>query len=259
MKTIQKYEFYENSVQAPDADIEFIEETFYKFYKKKPLLLREDFCGSAALCREWVTSHPLRKAMGLDLDPEPLAYARSQIVQLTKDKQQRLHIYKKNVLSPPQVKHDVVCAFNYSFYTLKSRKLLKDYFSAVRGSLHKKGLFFLDAFGGTQIEEPHVEKRRYKGFNYYFECTKFNPINHECHYAIHYEPKGKRKQKNVFSYDWRLWSLPEIQEVLLEAGFSKAIVYWEGENRKGEGNGVFKPATEEENCLCWLAYVVGVP
>jgi hypothetical protein len=63
--------------------------------------------------------------------------------------------------------------------------------------------------------------------------------------------------KRAFTYHWRLYSLPEIQDCLREAGFSNVTVYWEGTNHKtGEGNGVFKPSRRGEACAGWIAYLV---
>ena len=38
--------------------------------------------------------------------------------------------------------------------------------------------------------------------------------------------------------------LRKLKELLLEAGFSKVTVYWEGEDEDGEGNGEFSPGGE---------------
>ena len=62
--------------------------------------------------------------------------------------------------------------------------------------------------------------------------------------------------ERAFTYEWRLWSAPEIRELLLEAGFSKATVYWEGEDEDGEGNGEFLPDEKGEADLAWIAYIV---
>ena len=60
----------------------------------------------------------------------------------------------------------------------------------------------------------------------------------------------------VITYDWRIWTLPELTEMLIEAGFKKATVYWEGTDENGEGNGVFTPTTEGEADAGWIAYIV---
>ena len=77
-------------------------------------------------------------------------------------------------------------------------------------------------------------------------------INH-----IHFEFPDGTKIRKAFTYDWRIWTLPEIQEVLLEAGFKHVSVYWEGTDKKtGEGDGVWKISTRGEACQGWIAYLV---
>ncbi len=43
-----------------------------------------------------------------------------------------------------------------------------------------------------------------------------------CHIDFKFEDGSV--QKRAFSYDWRLWILPEIREVLAEAGFRRSTV-----------------------------------
>ena len=62
--------------------------------------------------------------------------------------------------------------------------------------------------------------------------------------------------KKAVRYAWGLWSAPEICGLLLEAGFQKATVYWEGEDEDGEGNGEFTPDEKGEADLAWIAYIV---
>ena len=57
---------------------------------------------------------------------------------------------------------------------------------------------------------------------------------------------------------WRLWSIPEVRELMLEAGFSKADVYWEGPGKDGDGDGIYKKREKVENDDVWIAYIVGV-
>ena len=45
-------------------------------------------------------------------------------------------------------------------------------------------------------------------------------------------------------------------ELLLEAGFRKATVYWEGEDEDGEGNGEFTPDEKGAADLAWIAYII---
>ena len=45
---------YEQSVQNADVEVEFIDRVFRKEFGRKPTFLREDFCGTALLCADWV-------------------------------------------------------------------------------------------------------------------------------------------------------------------------------------------------------------
>ena len=75
-----------------------------------------------------------------------------------------------------------------------------------------------------------------------------------CH--INFNFRDGSKMKKAFTYEWRLWSASEIREILLESGFSKATVYWEGEDEEGEGNGEFSPEEKGDADLAWIAYIV---
>jgi hypothetical protein len=50
--------------------------------------------------------------------------------------------------------------------------------------------------------------------------------------------------------------LPELQELLTEAGFARTQVYWEGTDRKsGEGNGIYTPTKSGEADAAWICYL----
>jgi hypothetical protein len=51
--------------------------------------------------------------------------------------------------------------------------------------------------------------------------------------------------------------LPELRELLDEAGFSKVTVYWEGTDPKtGEGNNIYSPATVGDADPGWVCFLV---
>jgi hypothetical protein len=76
-----------------------------------------------------------------------------------------------------------------------------------------------------------------------------------CHIHFHF-PDGSKLQ-NAFTYEWRLWSLPEIREVLQEAGFQTSTVYWQGTDAAtGEGDGIFSPTVVGDPDPGWIAYIV---
>jgi hypothetical protein len=63
--------------------------------------------------------------------------------------------------------------------------------------------------------------------------------------------------RDAFTYDWRLWTIPEVLELLEEAGFSKSVVFWEKEI-DGEGTGEYVPTEKGTNDYSWCAYIAGL-
>jgi hypothetical protein len=256
-----KYQLYESSVQAHEADIEFIHKEYKKIFKCAPLVLREDFGGTAIMACEWVVKSPKHKAYSIDLDLEPINYGmQNHWSKLTPSEKKRMHYVHGNVLSSYSFKPDVIVAFNFSYFIFKKREELLSYFKKVRKSLGRKGAFFLDIFGGTECHQILEEKTKFKGHTYFWDCRSFNPINNECIYYIHFKThKDGIKHEKVFKYDWRHWGLPELREILLDAGFSRTLVFWEGDGENGEGNGEFRAKEKEENCQSWISYIMALP
>ncbi len=253
-----KYELYSKAVQSPDADVEFFDEVFREHRGRKARILREDFCGTFMLSLEWLKLNPKNSAYGVDVDPEPINYGRTNYLsKLPKLVQSRMHILEKSVLDPSLPLVEVSVAMNFSYFLFKKRDELKTYFQNVYDHLLKDGIFILDIFGGSQCQDAIEDRTPKKGFIYYWEQKGFDPVSNEAEFAIHFKV-GKKKHKDVFQYDWRMWSIPEVRDILLEVGFKSSHVYWEGTAKDGSGTGEFKRAEKGEPCLSWIAYVVGV-
>ena len=62
--------------------------------------------------------------------------------------------------------------------------------------------------------------------------------------------------KRAFTYEWRLWTLPEIRELLAEAGFSRSTVYWEDRDANGDGTNTYRPRAHARQEPAWVAYIV---
>jgi len=224
----------------------------------EPTIMREDFCGTFALCCEWVKLDETKKAIGLDIDPEPLAYGSAHYLSdLTSSQQKRVQTVQRDVLVRSSKKSDIICALNFSYFCFHERATLLRYFKACRQSLRSNGLFVVDAFGGPQHGEPSLDTKRLPGLTYFFEQENFDPINNRTRFSLHFKPKGGKTRKRAFTYDWRMWSIPEIRDVMLDAGFEAVEVYWEGTSRDGRGSGRFNRKDKGEPCQVWVAYVVG--
>ena len=68
-----------------------VKKTFKKHAGRPLRFLREDFCGTAALCAEWVKEHPENRAMGIDYHEPTLNWGREHIMPLL-DEDQRNRI-----------------------------------------------------------------------------------------------------------------------------------------------------------------------
>jgi hypothetical protein len=256
-----RYALYEQSVQQPDADVAFVARVFRNHFGRPARLLREDFCGTAVFACEWVKTHSENRAWGIDLDPVPLAYGRRQHVsQLRPGQAARVKLVEGDVLDVGVGLVDVTVAFNFSYFLFRTRDELRRYFEAARATLADEGLFVIDAYGGADAQRVQVERRKMTGFTYQWDQHAFDPISHAVTNYIHFEfPDGSRLQR-AFRYDWRLWMLPELRELLAEAGFRSSEVYWEGtDHDTGEGNGVFTRRERAPEDPAWICYVAALP
>jgi SAM-dependent methyltransferase len=255
-KTADRHELYQLSVQAPDHEVALLGRMFKRHTGRRAISLREDFCGTALLCASWVQSKPDRIATGLDIDGPTLAWGRERNIAPLGPDAERVTLLEQNVLVPPSTKFDVVCAFNYSFQTFQTRELLLRYFRAVHRSLLPEGLFVLDLLGGWESQQVLVEKRALDGFTYVWEQAEFDPIRNHFLAYIHFELDDGTKLKRAFTYDWRLWTIVELRELLAEAGFVEVDVYWEGDDGEGGGNGEFSRVDTIHNDPGWNTYLV---
>jgi SAM-dependent methyltransferase len=254
-----RYALYLQSVQAPDVDVKFFRRIYKSEFGAAPSSLREDFCGTAAICCEWVKGKPERSAFGVDIDPEPLAWGREHNLSKLKDgDRDRVQLIEGDVRTAETPKIDVICAQNFSYCCFKTREELRRYCEVARKNLADKGVFILDLFGGFESIQEVEEVTEHDGFDYVWDQSSFDPITHDAVYHIHFRFDDGSRLKKAFSYHWRLWTIPEIREILLEAGFDRADAYWEGVDEDGEGDGVYRKQAHGTNDPAWNAYIVGV-
>lgn len=253
-----RYVLYQEAVQDPEGDVPRLLRMYDRHFARAPMRLREDFCGSALLACAWVRHRRHHEATGIDLDPEPLAWGREHnLVRLDPEQQRRVRLVQDDVLQARVGPADVIAAFNFSYSVFKQRSQLLRYFRRARAGLAPEGIFVLDVYGGPEAQERRAETREYDGFDYVWDQDLFDPISHHTRCLIHFEFRDGSRLRRAFEYDWRLWMLPELRDVLQEAGFDAVEVYWEGTER-GEPNGVFRVRKHAEDDPAWVAYVVGV-
>lgn len=253
-----RHDLYQRAVQAVDSEIDFVDDTFKELRGRRATLMREDFCGTANTSCEWVRRRPGNRAIGVDLDLPTLEWGRKHnLAKLKGDGADRVTLLNENVLSVQTEPVDIVLAMNFSYFIFEQRDIMRRYFASVRESLAEGGLFFLDCYGGYDSFRECQDKRPInKDFTYVWDQYSYDPITGHMVCYIHFHFRDGSKMNRAFHYEWRLWTLPEIRELLLEAGFQRATVYWEGTDDSGEGDGNFEPATHGEADAAWIAYVV---
>jgi len=249
---------YQESVQSPDVHFGFFDRVYRQRNGVYPSVLKEDFCGTALLAAEWVERRPTNRAIGIDLDAPTLAWGREQnIAPLTPDERKRISLRRANVLEVAGPRADLVVALNFSYFIFHTRDELRAYFRAARRSLAPGGLFIGDIFGGWEAQKPITERTRYSGFTYLWQLDQYDPVANFARFHIHFKFHDRGGIRRAFTYNWRLWTIPEIVEILREAGFGHVDVYWEGiDNRSGFGNSVFRKTVRAENSPGWIAFFV---
>ncbi|MEQ8767886.1 MAG: class I SAM-dependent methyltransferase [Planctomycetota bacterium] len=258
-KTADRHILYQRSVQAPDFDAEFLAKRYKKATGKPLRFLREDFCGTFLLSCEFVKMHRDNRALGVDLDEPTLEWGRQHnLAALTPKQQERVTLMQANVLDVTEPKAEVIAAMNFSYCVFKTRDELRRYFEVALESLEPGGLLVLDLYGGSGSQEEQEEETAYRDFTYVWDQDAFDPITYHVTCRIHFRFKDKTALENAFVYEWRLWTLPELQELLTEAGFEDVHVLWETTDKDtGEGSGVYRRAKKGEADEAWIAYVVG--
>jgi len=259
-KTANRHVLYQLSVQAAEQDSKTYARWFKAYTGRNLRSFREDFCGTAVLSCHHVRNHKENTAVGVDLDRPTLDWGiKNNVNVLLNDEQKkRLKLIESNVLAVTAPKVDCVLALNFSYQVFKTRKELGKYIKVVYKSLKPGGVFYMDALGGPDVMQATCDRTRHKGFIYEWEQRSFDPISHRLVCAIHFEFNDGSRIENAFIYDWRMWTLPELRELMVEAGFDDVHIMWEGTDRKTQtGNGVFRRKEVGDMDEAWISMVVG--
>jgi SAM-dependent methyltransferase len=254
-KTADKHDLYQRSVQDADTEVRFVDDVFRSLRGRTPKSMCEDFCGTALLTATWVKKSKERTGTGIDIDPSVLAWGVERNLSPIGEPGARVTLHERDVRKPAPGRFDVIAAFNFSYWIFKTRDEMRRYFERCRRGLAKNGLFFLDAYGGWESHEPMLEHRAIAGgFTYIWDQDKIDPITNGVLNHIHFKFKDGTKIDRAFTYDWRFWTLPELRELLEEAGFANVRVYWDTSD--DDDHEVYRARKRADNQPGWLAYIV---
>lgn len=196
--------------------------------RESPLILREDFCGSAGVARAWAALNPHHRAIAVDLDQSALAKA---------GRMSGVRLVNADVRQCAAKAH-AISATNFPLGYFHSRAELARYLRATRSRLRARGVFIADTYGGpsafdlgvtTQTVRLGDATRPAASLVKHWEQREADPISGMVTDVLHFEVRiGRRVVKrfrDAFVYRWRLWPVAELREAMLEAGFKSVEVY----------------------------------
>lgn len=252
-----RYVLYQRAVQDPEGEVDFMRDVFSELRGRKPHRMREDFCGTALTAAQWVKQGGKFSSEAYDLDLVPLDWGRAHHIRDLGRRAERLELFQKDVREPSRIRPEIRCAQNFSYSVFHTRAELMQYFRSVYDDLTADGIFMLDVWGGRGATDPVRERRSIgRGVTYVWHQASFSQVTGRMMCHIDFEFADGSKLKPAFSYDWRYWSLPELREALVEAGFSHLDVYFEQYNDDGEGTGFFEKEESGPVKAQFIAYIV---
>lgn len=231
---MDRFDLYELTVQSPRWLIPLLQ----AIHGRSPRTLGEDFSGSAAVSRAWVASVEDGRAIAVDHDAEALSRARDcpGLLPILGD----VRTSTSAALHPA----DVIFAGNFSIGEIHARHELVAYLRHSRARLNAGGVFVCDTYGGASAFRTGAVERSHPTLDgarirYTWEQRSADPLTAEVVNALHFrvERGGEIVQEitDAFVYRWRLWSVPEIRDALVEAGFARTEVASELPRETGEG------------------------
>lgn len=245
---------YEACTQTPERDVALVR----AIHGGGARVLGEDFAGSAALSRAWVSAVRGGRAIATDRDAEPLARAQGT---------PRIRCRHADVRVATG-RCDVIAAFNFSLCELHERSALVDYLRRAWRRLLRGGIFIADLYGGTgAFSTGRLRERRHlpdgSQVVYEWEQRTADALTSRVTNALHFRvkpPRGRAVElRDAFTYDWRLWSPPEVREVLCEAGFAATEV-WSRFEHAQDGAGRIHPLRHRHGSELgaeWCIFIVG--
>jgi len=256
-KRADRHVLYENSVQDVESEIDFVDAEFRRLVGRRGRYLREDFCGTASASCEWIRRRRDNCATGVDLDAEVLAWARDHNVAGLKPAQRdRLTLVEGDVVDVATAPQDIVLAMNFSYWIFAERLAMRNYFCKIRAALVEDGVFFLDCYGGYEALRVAKERTRREGFTYVWDTASYNPVDGRIVCQIHFNFDDGSRLKKAFVYEWRFWTIPEIRELLHEAGFGEVVIYGQGwDEDEQTGDGKFVPVDSIDPDAGWICYI----
>lgn len=267
---------YRHAVQDPYADLALLLRIHAHDRGKHapaPTLLREDFAGTCAIAAAFVASDPHRQAVAIDRDASVLRWAWKNVRREIGPRAADLHLVRADVRKVTAPRHvprvDILVSMNFGMLYFHQRGEFLTYLRRARQALRPHGVLVFDVYGGPGAMQRSVQTRRVTkvpeaglpAVKYIWEQRRFDALTNRTDCRIHFQfnqDSRRHHVRNVFTYDWRLWTLPELIELLDEAGFAKTEVWCDKiDPRRGIADGRFRPVKSLPDRHDFVACVVG--
>lgn len=248
--SLDRFDCYELCVQSPRHVVSFLR-AIGEATQLTPTVLREDFCGTASVSRRWVEEGNRRgeawRAVGIDNDLSTLAKARELVNAAVSSGQ--LHashtpelIVGDCIRGEVQKREgcDVIFVGNFSIGYIYERALLVQYLKNCKNRLELGnagfggGYFVCDIYGGAGAFSLGALQRTHPGrgkeiIHYTWLHEEADPrtamVQNSISFRVVVDGDVEQELPRAFVYRWRLWSLAELREAMLEAGFSRVEIY----------------------------------
>lgn len=255
---LDKYDLYELCAQAPARDARFLR----AIHAGSPRVLGEDFSGGGAIARQWVALFPGARAVAVDLDPEPLErLKKTKGITIVCD-DVRNAANKADLIADLNfsicelhARRDLVGYLRHARSRLRSRgAFVCDIYggsdSFYTGTIKQRKLGPAGEKITYEWEQRHADPLTARVVNaMHFKVsppkpTKPNtagrasrppskPLQRASRSSSPPPPSANPVEtasrpyslRDAFVYHWRLWTVPELREALLEAGFAVTEVY----------------------------------
>jgi len=258
---LDRFECYEVCVQSPRHVVEMLR----AIAGPRARRLREDFCGTAAVSRWWVKregaralgvdcdEEALRKAEELggkeagrletcltaeeEVGGKAEGEAEGEAGGRIGSESRSTWEFRRSDLVEGEVagRADVVFVGNFSIGYFFDRRGLVRYLERSRGVLESSGgVFVCDTYGGASAFALGSTTRKFftpdgTSVHYHWSHDVVDPLTGMVENSISFrvEVGGEIVEEipRAFVYRWRLWSIAELREAMVEAGFVRTAVF----------------------------------
>ncbi len=283
---LDRFACYELCVQSPRHVSAFLRGV----HGNKPVVLREDFCGTAALSQRWLEDAArlgeAASAIAIDLDPEAINRARTSASHSSSPREgaagwvgsssrssfsPSLQLLCADSTKPsnPDPGCDVIFVGNFSIGYLHTRRELVEYLKLSRSRLERGnagfggGVFVCDTYGGASafqlgsLTRKHPSRAR-EIIHYHWQHEDADPltamVTNSISFRVEVDGEIVQEMPRAFVYRWRLWSIAELRDAMTEAGFVFTEVYADCNLAPGQTPSPVSPGELKDD---WIVLVTG--